>query len=73
MTTNRELAEALAARTALAATAKGLTGRKATAAYRALEDAEFAVELVIRRMEMAVRAANPNADERTIQALVRAA
>lgn len=67
------LTAAVSHRTAAVATAEALTGRKATAAWRAVETANDAVALASRDVEMAVRAEEPDAEEATVQVTARTA
>lgn len=67
------LTTAIAKRTELVRTAQTLTGRKATAAWRAVEDAEMDVDFAAREVEMATRREMVGATEAQIQSAARAA
>lgn len=67
------LAAAIAHRTELAKVAQTLTGRKATAAWKAVEVANMDVEFAAREVEMATRHAMAGATEAEIQTAARAA
>lgn len=66
-------AAALAARAEAVKLAEQATGRKATAAWRTVEELAAQVDFAARRIEQAVRTLNPGADEATIQRIARAA
>lgn len=67
------LTAAIATRTALVQKAESLTGRKATAAWKAVEAANMDVDFAAREVEMATRREMPGATEAEIQTAARAA
>ena len=73
-TTAREaLTAAIATRTHLVQVASTLTGRKATAAWKAVEAADLEVDFAQRDVEMATRREMVGATEAEIQTAARAA
>lgn len=66
------LTAAVTARTEGLRTAESLTGRKATAAWKRVEELAANVQYAAQQVEMAVRAENPGTPEASIQAMVRA-
>ena len=76
MTTNEareNLTAAIAKRTELVQIAQTLTGRKRTAAWVAVEDADMAVNIAAREVEIATRREMVGATEAEIQKAARAA
>ena len=67
------LTAAVAARTEAVTIAQQLTGRKATAAWKVVEDRDMDVNFAAREVEMAVRREMAGATEAEIQAAARVA
>lgn len=67
------LTAAIAKRTELVQIAQTLTGRKRTAAWMAVEDADMDVNFAAREVEMATRSEMVGATEAQIQTVARAA
>lgn len=67
------LTAAVAKRTELVGIAQALTGRKRTAAWKAVEEADMDVNFAARQVEFAVRAEMIGATEAEIQSAARAA
>ena len=72
-TARQNLTAAVARRSELVAIAQTLTGRKRTAAWKAVEEADMDVDFAAREVEMATRREMPGATEAEIQTAARAA
>jgi len=72
-TARQNLTAAVARRSELVAIAQTLTGRKRTAAWKAVEEADMDVDFAARQVEFAARAEMPGATEAEIQTAARAA
>lgn len=69
----KNLTAAIARRTELVEIAQTLTGRKRTAAWKAVEDADMEVDFAARQVEMAVRSEMVGSTEAEIQTAAGAA